>query len=244
MDEIWKVIENFPNYSVSTYGRVRNNTTGLILKQGDNGRGYKHVGLYSDTIKNKTIMVHRLVALAFLPNPNNLPEINHIDENKENNCIENLEWCTSEYNINHGTHNLRIGMNNPNRKPIYSITQTGDVMYFDSAKYAQRYYASIGIELYASGINKALKYEVDTYKNMAWYYQSDLSGLTNYHEKFSSKKEKRKFIRCTDNDGNVTHFGCMNEALRLFNLKQSQRKYLKEALSSGCIFMDRIWEYD
>lgn len=244
MDEVWKTIPEFENYMVSTLGRVKNANTGVILKQCDNGRGYKHVGLYNDTVKGKSIMVHRLVANAFIPNPDNLPQINHIDENKENNSAENLEWTTSFDNINHGTHNERVGINNPNRRPIYSVDARGNVLYYESARDAVRYYKELGIDVYASGICKVLKRECDTYKNLTWYYQDDDSGLQNYHDRFSGKKEKRKFISCSDEDGNVIHFGCMSGALRYLGLKQSSRKYLKEALESGSIFMDKKWKYD
>lgn len=88
-----------------------------LLKQG-NVNGYKVVILYKDG-KKKTYLVHRLVAIAFIPNPNNLPIINHKDENKTNNNVNNLEWCTYEYNNTYGTARKRAsekmrGENNPN----------------------------------------------------------------------------------------------------------------------------------
>lgn len=84
-------------YEVSNLGRVRRN--GKILKLGK-VRGYLHVNLCKNGIK-KQAKVHRLVALAFLPNPQNLPQINHKDEDKTNNAVDNLEWCTSQYNNNY-----------------------------------------------------------------------------------------------------------------------------------------------
>ena len=73
-----------------------------ILKQGKKKNGYLYVILWKEG-KYKTCLVHRLVAQAFLENPNNYSCVNHKDENKENNCVENLEWCDAKYNINHGT---------------------------------------------------------------------------------------------------------------------------------------------
>lgn len=69
--------------------------------------GYLQVDLYKNG-KVAKFTVHRLVAMAFIPNPKNLPEINHKDEDKTNNCVENLEWCTHKYNINYGTRNGRM----------------------------------------------------------------------------------------------------------------------------------------
>lgn len=110
--EIYKpvTIKGFEGlYEVSNIGQVRNIRTGRILKQkiGSGSNGYCRVGLHKDGVQ-KWFSVHRLVALAFIPNPNNLPEVNHKDECKTNNRIDNLEWCTGKYNKNYGTRNQRI----------------------------------------------------------------------------------------------------------------------------------------
>ena len=100
-------------YEVSSYGNVRRK-----MKDG-RVRPLKLVicktGYLVVTLCNKgqrVVKVHRLVAEAFIPNPNNLPEINHKDENKMNNCVENLEWCTSKYNCNYWTRGARISKSN------------------------------------------------------------------------------------------------------------------------------------
>ncbi len=100
MQEIWKDIIGYENlYKVSNLGRVKSLHNGKerILKQAFDGWGYLIVSLCKNGI-NKTPKVHRLVAEAFIPNPNKLSQINHIDEDKTNNCIDNLEWCTNKYN--------------------------------------------------------------------------------------------------------------------------------------------------
>ena len=84
------------NYEVSNLGRVRNRNTGRMLAQTDNGYGYYYI-----SINKKTTLVHRMVAEAFLPNPNKEKWVNHIDCDKHNNKASNLEWCSPEYNSNY-----------------------------------------------------------------------------------------------------------------------------------------------
>lgn len=98
LSEEWKEIKDYENYEVSDFGRVRRN--GKILKPWKNRKGYLHVDLSKNGIR-RAVKVHRLVAQAFLPNPQNLPCVNHKDENKINNTVDNLEWCTYEYNNNY-----------------------------------------------------------------------------------------------------------------------------------------------
>ena len=102
MKEIWKNIMGFNGYQVSNFGRVRSFKTYKILKQATNNKGYKSLGLCKKG-KMSTFLVHRLVAEAFIPNPDKLPCINHKDENPSNNCVSNLEWCDQKYNTNYGT---------------------------------------------------------------------------------------------------------------------------------------------
>ena len=115
--EIWKDIKGYEgSYMVSNNGNVKSidriNYCGYhykehILKQVVDRNGYCRVYL-TKRAKTKCKLVHILVAQSFIPNPNNLPEINHKDENKANNCVDNLEWCTHQYNSNYGTRTSRI----------------------------------------------------------------------------------------------------------------------------------------
>lgn len=111
--EIWRDIDGFEGrYQISSEGRIKSVDVytidtigrrqlhrGKFLKVRYDKDGYKKVSLYD----GKTYSIHRLVAQTFIPNPNDYPIINHKDENKQNNCVENLEWCTYKYNVNYGT---------------------------------------------------------------------------------------------------------------------------------------------
>lgn len=95
-----KTIKGFSNYKIDECGNVYNKN-GIKLKQERTRNGYLSVSLCNDKVKHKRFLVHRLVAQAFIPNPLNLPQVNHKDENKTNNCVNNLEWCTPAYNLNY-----------------------------------------------------------------------------------------------------------------------------------------------
>ena len=97
--EEWIKVDGWDNYEVSNLGNVRNSKTKRILKPSSKG-GYLSIGL-SDNGKPKTYSVHRIVALQFLDNPENKPHVNHIDKNRSNNNVNNLEWCTALENNLH-----------------------------------------------------------------------------------------------------------------------------------------------
>ena len=107
--EIWKNIEGYEEYQISTHGNVKSLRFGKerILKPATNKKGYLRV-ILSKQGKLKGYLIHRLVAEAFIDNPNNYQQVNHRDEDKANNYIENLEWCTPKYNINYGTRTEKI----------------------------------------------------------------------------------------------------------------------------------------
>lgn len=106
--EVWKPVVGYESrYLVSNMGRVFSLIKDKMLKQIETPYGYLVVNLY-DGNKMKQIRVHRLVAMAFIPNPDSLPQVNHIDEDKHNNYIDNLEWCNAKYNANYGTRNERL----------------------------------------------------------------------------------------------------------------------------------------
>lgn len=130
-NEVWKDIKDYEgHYQVSDKGRVKSIKfrKEIIMKPERNKSGYLAIGLRKNG-EHKLFKVHRLVAIAFIPNPDNLPQVNHKDENKENNSVENLEWCDSKYNINFGIHNQRISeklTNGKRSKPVLQFTKDGE----------------------------------------------------------------------------------------------------------------------
>lgn len=185
-EEIWNNIEGFEGkYMVSSFGRVKRlssyyRRTEIILNPPLGSRGYLQI-ILSNNGKRKTYLVHRLVAKAFIPNPNNLTQVNHKDENKQNNCVDNLEWCDSKYNINYGNGikkrvrtNVKNGVydkigkiNKKNfSKPINQYTKEGVfIKKWDCIMDIQR---ELGFD--HRQINNCLKHRQKTAKGYVWQY--------------------------------------------------------------------------
>ena len=167
MEEVWKPIKGYEGrYEISNYGfarsckRVITNKCGRkcilrekVLKPHYLPNGYLSVGLWKDG-KKKDFYIHRLVASAFIPNDSDLPEVNHLDENKHNNYVQNLEWCTRIQNANHGTHNARMAATKRNQGGIRisQYSRNGKfIMVYKSIRDASR---SVGVS--ATAIRDAL----------------------------------------------------------------------------------------
>lgn len=171
-NEVWRPIAGYEGlYEVSSLGQVRSldriineifkgtpytrNIKGRVLRQRKIYRGYCAI-----TLKNKSLFIHRIVAEAFVPNPDNLPEINHKDENKLNNRADNLEWCDRLYNVNYGTGIQR------REKTIEQLTLDGQhVAYYTSIKNAER---QLGFN--QSYITKACRGKRNTAYGYQWRY--------------------------------------------------------------------------
>lgn len=147
--EIWKDIRGYEGlYQISSLGNIKSypkkyqHNSIVVLKPSTNQYGYKYIGLYKNK-ERKSYLIHRLVAEAFIPNPNNLPQINHKDENKQNNCVDNLEWCSNEYNASYGTRNIRS-----------SITQGTKINQYDKNNNYITSYHSINEAAKKTGISE------------------------------------------------------------------------------------------
>ena len=181
--ERYATIEGFPNYLVTNKGRVlslkdnHNNDRIKELKQIKNRDGYMFVNLYKNN-KMHSKNVHRLVAQAFIPNPENKPEVNHIDENKTNNHISNLEWVTARENLNHGTRNERTsktmsdgrrkGKNHPRSKSVIGFKIEGcDIKYYKYINECKK----DGFD--TSAISKCCKGKLKYYKGYEWFFADE-----------------------------------------------------------------------
>ena len=96
----WREVKEYSNYEVNQLGEIRHKKRQKILKPRDNNGGYQYVN-FKINGKNTNFAVHRIVANAFIPNPNGYTEVNHKDYNKKNNCVDNLEWVSSSQNKQH-----------------------------------------------------------------------------------------------------------------------------------------------
>lgn len=159
MNEQWKPINGYEDcYMVSNLGRVKSlsriNAAGNLIKErilrpGIKKNGYLEVVLSAGN--KKQFKIHRLVAMAFIPNPDNLPQVNHKNEIKSDNRVENLEWCSAQYNVNYGNGILKY--KEARKRPVCQITKSGVIV----AVYNTAYEASQKTKIDNSSICKSIK---------------------------------------------------------------------------------------
>ena len=116
---MWRSIQNFSNYEANDNGDIRYKHSQKLLAPFKHPNGYLTVPMVSDTGSQTRQLVHRIIAEVFIPNDEHLLYVNHKDENKENNSVTNLEWCTAKYNANYGNRNSKISYSKCN--PVVKI---------------------------------------------------------------------------------------------------------------------------
>ena len=142
MEEVWAQVDGSAGkYEVSSDGAIRNADTKTLIKQTWTGR-YLYASMWWGK-KRVRKSVHRLVAMAFIPNQNGLPQVNHKDENPSNNRVDNLEWCTASYNATYGGRNkrmleARMKNNGPKKEKAVCGVRGTEKVYFDSIASAAR----------------------------------------------------------------------------------------------------------
>lgn len=168
--EYWTAVVGFEGlYEVSSFGRIRSIGQGIgckpnggILTPRFNNDGYLQIHLRKNG-KDYSLKIHRIVAQAFIPNPHNLPCVNHKDEDKTNNSVENLEWCDRSYNVNYGSRNSKVAIKL--RKRVHQFEGDELVGIYDSASLAAKF-----LGLNGNTIKRTCQGHQKTYKGYRWTY--------------------------------------------------------------------------
>lgn len=160
--EVWKDIEGYEGrYKVSNLGNVYSCYVNRNLKHGKTQDGYPYVMLRKNG-KQKIQLIHRLVAIHFIPNPNNLPIINHKDEDKSNYSIDNLEWCDNSYNVTYNDASKKAAKKNG--KYVYAYNKDAELVY----EYYSAHEAARQLNYSNGCISACCNNNIYTYKNLVW----------------------------------------------------------------------------
>lgn len=235
-----EAVENFVDihgyeglYKVNNKGEILSVRSGNLLKAGRNLQGYMNVSLTKNG-KSKTYKVHRLVAVAFIPNPNNYPYINHKDENKANNHVDNLEWCTHKYNINYGTAIERRSKaieesTVKKRKAVLQLSLRGEIV----GEYRSIKEASEKTNIDRKQISNAINHHRRQASGFFWILKDEFDKDIDYpskYKKYSTRHRKQdgglnpnaKPIAQYSKDGTfIKSWGCIKDAVKALNVNNS-----------------------
>lgn len=221
--EDWKDCLGYENlYQVNKKGDIRSCHNGKwhILSACISKGGYRHFLFYKDG-KRKNVRGCRLVAEAYIPNPDNLPFVNHKDENPANDCVENLEWCTCEYNNNYGTARQRSSINHSKNRPVCMFNVDGTFIrefynINDAAKFVDGAHTCI---------LRCCNNKVFCYKGYIWRYKEDADSVIDAVALYKNSKTTNRKIEVYLN-GKVKVFNSMSEASRELKISRDiLRKY-------------------
>lgn len=200
MMEEWRAVPGYEGlYEVSNIGNVRNVRRNTLLRLQKTNNGYIRVHLCKNGISTG-FQVHRLVAQAFIPNPQDLPQVNHKDEDKTNNNVDNLEWCTAKYNMNFGTARIR-SINTKIKNGYINEENVG----LSEEEYSKKYYEENREKIreqnreYKKKNREKIREQKNEYReknrekireHMREYYKKNKEKYKEYYEKNKGRKEK------------------------------------------------------
>lgn len=242
-EEEWRPIKRyFGLYWVSNIGRVKcvshcfKNSKGnkctlneRYLKCHKVGKGYLAFDLSDEQGNVKTNYAHRLVAEAFIPNPHEFPQVNHIDEDKTNNSVDNLEWCTISHNVNWGTANERRRIGRV--RPLLAIRiNDGKLLKFNSYRDAELHGYKPN---HISDKNRTILYRGKQYHILVWFWEGDEIVMP----KIIKKNKSVRGISIIDN--NIIEYDTLNIANKDGYCPWS----INKAIKNKTIYKNYIWEY-
>lgn len=229
-NEIWKDVAGYEGYyQISNMGRVKSldrmvnsarSSTGFRLSKGrilktyfarcgkcrkhsNTENAYELIHLYKG-VNEKAFTIHRLVAEAFIPNPKNLPQINHKDENKANNRASNLEWCDSLYNANYGTRNERVSANRNDKTPVNQFSIDGEFI----AQYESLAMASKSTNVRISLISAVCRGLQSSSAGFVWKFADGVK----IRERRYKAPNNRKVLQLTPDDEVVAIYDTLSDA--------------------------------
>lgn len=221
--EEWRDVKGYENlYQVSRKGRVRSSHKGYweVLTSVVNRYGYNQYLFHKDG-KRKNMRGNRLVAEAYIPNPDNLPFVNHKDENPANDCVDNLEWCTAKYNVNYGTARQRISINHSKNRPVCMFDVDGVfIREFYNLNEAAKYIQGKHTCILRCCCNK-----VFCYKGYIWRYKEDVDSIADAIKQYKKSKTTNRKIEVKIK-GQIKIFNSMSQASKELGIsRDTLRKY-------------------